>query len=84
MKSTLSKNSCRLIVEALRSRANIIETGDHRLSAFDAVNARKSGLVKPLNDQQIETVQQLRRLAKKFDSSSEAVVHHPKVVQPAY
>jgi hypothetical protein len=53
------------IANALHNWANYIETGRVTLSAYDALHMGEAHLVKPLAEDQKETVRELRTLAQK-------------------
>lgn len=58
-------NDDEIIALSLEMRANWIETGNPSLSARDAINSKQPKLIKALDDEQMELVRRIRKLARK-------------------
>ena len=67
-------NHSELITSSLHMRANYIETGNVALSAKDAAESNQHKLIKSLDEDQQDLVDQLRKLARAYE-----VIHEVEI-----
>lgn len=62
----LTRQDAEAIAQALYMRRNYIETGTVTMSASDAISAKKSDIIRPLDSRQKKRLVRLEELAEAF------------------